>query len=72
VCSLAEDQDAAAMLFRGIPDPERGTTPSEWVLVARDADLLAPFDAAPSRREWGPERPEAWNDDFSSLLGLLR
>jgi SAM-dependent methyltransferase len=47
--------------------------PSHWVLIARNARDLAPFDAD---ARWRPTRRSArgtvWTDDFSNVLSVIR
>src|SRR6185436_1507301 len=49
---------------------EGGVFPSEWILVARNPDDLAPFLDEPEWRRLDATSPP-WTDDHSSLLSVL-
>lgn len=57
----------------GADDQARGKTPSQWVVVARDAAQVG--DLAADRR-WqslgGRQDRPVWTDDFSSVVSVLR
>jgi hypothetical protein len=73
VCALALARGLAATKVDAAGDERAGTTPSEWILLARDAQILD----APELRSAGRPVPGAgsaplWTDDYSSLLPLVR
>ncbi len=77
LANLAADASCVAVIRRQrvLTDPEkaRGIMPSDWLVIARDADDLEPlmktgaWRTAKAQPAWQP-----WSDDFSNLYQVLR
>jgi hypothetical protein len=74
VGTLALARGLASTKIDAAGDARAGTTPSEWILLARSAQLLdAPAIRSAGRPvPGGAGRAPLWTDDYSSLLPLLR
>jgi len=64
--------DVITRLYAGVGVSD-GAAKSQWMVLARDSDLLAPLRGFP---EWRAPRRErgrrAWTDDYSNLLSVVR
>src|SRR4029077_8296643 len=59
--------------FRVTPsESDEGKSPSHWVIMARDKNVLAPFltDSRWSLLD-GKSKPDLWTDDYSNLLQVI-
>lgn len=49
-----------------------GKSPSQWVVIARDAATLQPFRATERWQPYQAATAEPWTDDFSNVLSVMR
>jgi hypothetical protein len=59
--------------FRVTPsESDEGKSPSHWVIMARDKNVLAPFltDSRWSLLD-GKSKPDLWTDDYSNILQVI-
>ncbi len=72
---LARDAHVHALAFDDLNyEPTSEKDPSRWVVVARDADALVPFNAD---AHWHPldergKKSVVWTDDFSNIISVFR
>jgi hypothetical protein len=53
-------------------ESDEGKSPSHWVIMARDKNVLAPFltDSRWSLLD-GKSKPDLWTDDYSNILQVI-
>lgn len=71
VAAGADSLGWQAVMGFGHADPMTGATPSEWIAVSPDHDIL---DSLVEDERWRPvgDRRVSWTDSFSSVLTVLR